>query len=1146
MSAPLTELFTGGLVNVRHPALLGEGELQRADDCVYRDKDEAIWRAPGRTALNSTALGTSIRGIGHLSFDAGYVDQFVALGRATSGTPTWASGPDTLYPGQHLYGAAFTAISGLSFTEIGGQGLWTGVLTNGASGVATMESQIVYASCTIAGDGITVTAASLANIEVGMVVSGTGVTAGTKVLSITNATTIVLNTAATPGTVTLTFNQYPFLASAVGAKLIGTGIGTGVYITAVSNQDGTTGHYRTATLSVPTTGPPSNATYNYVITWGGAYNFQNTGNETLDFVQYGARKYYLWDGVGNLQCIEWKSRANATDPTLGAVLSLRPVSLKPVESAFTITLNTGQSTGWNAVKGAGKYWFLITEIFSPSSDIATALKDPELRGQIVESAYLAATNSTTADNGSQSGIGLPLGQIITTVASENITITFPAVTNNGRDGYVATHWGIYIYGPSSELPSLAQMRRCATVPIRQMTAGATFLLTDASLTQIKWPTAITTVGAQPSFGHSDYLISDAAINDFDGKMAYTKVGGSGKSIPDNAAQRLRTYGFSTSGSYASKTPYGVELQVCGAANPSGDTGGSCRYWVRLVTTAGKTTDTILGEFGSTRHTNRHGGPMDTLGVAWTDTDPAIMEVEIGIANRGFKDELDLDSVAIKIYYTTTNVDFNGPAYRVVTYRDQVGLTVSDPARLRPPRCSTGDFFQGSLVLNNLEKENQINYSLPGDIEAWPKPYEMGFNTRKKDKVTFIKSLGTILFVGMENSLKRVNYLPTEANTDMNSGLAHEDIASDHGIPGPFAATKFDMPGEGSLIAYASQVGIFISNGIWTRPLNLDLDWSATVKVSALPTSVMKVYPKEKWIAFYYCPVGATHSRNTRVLYFCYQADKLKQGGMGVLLPAVGPCVVSARAACEAWLSSTPYLLTANEFDGKVYVEDSGITIPSGYQVTLTATSATQGDGKEASATDVSINPLIRTRKIYPSGVEQDSFGEKLLVLFTKYGSRSLTASSTAVAGSAVVTSSAAFGSVLPGMLVTGTGIDGGTIVLSKASSSSITLSRVANSDAGVATLTFDTGTIGITIRGSGVSEDVYGHQTVYSSTTRGDLLATSAPEISQGFELQFEKVPLTFDSNGDTLTRADLSVNMRLHQFTYVLLSAGREMNRAT
>jgi len=1134
---PVTEVFSGGIATSRHPALLNAGELQRADDCIYREKDPAIWRAPGRTALTTTAIGTDIRGVGHLSFDGTYVDQFVLLGRRTDGSPTWHSGGDLQYPAFHLYGANFTAVSGLAPTEIGGQGYWSGTVTS-----TTLEAQIIITNCTISAGTTVTTTNNFTNVKVGAVVSGTGVTAGTRVQSVDSATTLTLDTSATSGTVTLTFTQYPFLVTAPGARIIGTNIGTNVYITAVSNQDGTTGHYRTATLSAAPTG--GNAVYNFVTTFGSVYDWQNTGREILDFIQYGARRYYAWDGVGNLQCLEWRARATTTDPTLTSILSTRPVGLRAVEKAPTVALQTSQATGWNLIKGAGRYWILITEIYSPEANIAAALKDPVLRTQIVESAYLATNDATTADNGSQSGAGLPIGVTIVTPATDNILITFPAVTNNGSDGYIATHWGIYIYGPSSEMPSLASMRRCATVQITTMAAGATYPLTDSSLTQTMYPTTVTSTAGRPRFGHDDYMVG--APDDLEG---YTKVGGSSKNIPDTAAALLGTYNFVTTGAYASKPIFGVEVQIRGSCNPSGDTSHKAAYWFRVITSGGKASPTFYGQYGSkTNWTNHHGGPMDTLGVAWATTDPPLMQVQIGIHNEGRKDELDIDSVGLKVYYTTTNVDFNGPAYRVVTYRDQVGLTVSDPARLLPPVPSTGDFFMGSLVLNNKSQENQLRYSLPGDPEAWPKPYEITFNTRKKDRITYIKTLGALLFVGMENSVKRVNYLPRETDTDLSGGLAHEDIATNHGIPGPLCAVKFDMPGKGVMIAYASQSGMFLTNAIWTIPLNMDLDWANTIKLSALSTAVLRVYPKEKLLALYYCPAGATHTKNTRVIYFSYQADKIKNEWQ---MPAIGPCVVSARSACEAYLNGVDYLFTGHEADGLVYVEDSGLSIPTSYRVRLNDDSA-NGDGKTTANVDVKIVPIIKTRRFFAAGFNRDVCGESMYLLFSSYGANSVTASSTTTVNSTTVTSSAAFGSVVAGMRVLGSGMDPGTIVVSKSDSSTIVISRAANAS-GTATLTFDTGTIGVTIRGNSIGEVPLGLSVDYVSTLVGDLVHFNRQDIRRGFELQIEKVPLTFstasDVNGlrfDTATWADLATNMRLHSITYEVEDGGPDNNRNT
>ena len=257
----------------------------------------------------------------------------------------------------------------------------------------------------------------------------------------------------------------------------------------------------------------------------------------------------------------------------------------------------------------------------------------------------------------------------------------------------------------------------------------------------------------------------------------------------------------------------------------------------------------------------------------------------------------------------------------------------------------------------------------------------------------------------------------------------------------------------------------------------------------------------------------------------------------MLFRSVGPVVVSGRSSAEANINGAHYLLTGHETNGTVYVEDSGVAVPSGYQVRLTDNSNI-GDGKAAAGVDVKITPFVRSRKFYPVTMDRDGFGEKVYLMFSSYGTNSVTASSTTVAASTTVTSSAAFGSVVAGMRVLGTGIDPGTIVVSKSDNNTIVISRAANTS-GTATLTFDTGTLGIGIRGSGLGEAVKGLSTNYVSSLAGDLVSLVSTNFRRGFELQVEKVPLTFDSNGDTLTWADLGVNMRLHSISYVLTDAG-------
>lgn len=1060
---PIQELFNGGVVTSRIGALLQSGELQRADDCVYREKDPAIHRAPGRTALNATALvvlpiggaATAVKGLSHLSYERTRTDQLLAYaGTTLQRAPLSVTTPPTL--------------DALVFAEVSGPAKVNGTIT-GTSFAATTGN--------------------------------------------------------------------PFLGDILGASVSGPGVTPGTYVTAVSTTaDGV--HYSALTLNqAPTPGTGIDLVFDY----GCVVAMGDNGDEILDTVQFGPA-YFAWFGTGAPRRIGWRTRQPISGTSYPDTMISRPVGLNAVRSAPTIAEVSSASYAWNSVLGVGYYWFLITEVYAPGGDVIAAEKDANLRNEVVESAYLAPDPTSTDPN---SAIGRPIAVNLSAVTGKGIQITFPAVKNDGTDGRIANNWAVYMYGPTTDgvnAPSLAQFRRIRTIAMTQYTSGFTYVITESSLApQLKYPA---TRGAGPNKPAVEFTNPDFMLSAPNGTFGFSKSG-TGNNAPYNAdaEEKLTNYGFVTSGDYASASIVGVEVQVTGMANTgfgNSDRAGFLINVVNLVTN--KFTQAFPNAFGA-YGTIYFGGPTNTLGVGWQISDiNANFGVLVNKGGSGAKQTLAIDAVGIKLYFNGGSINLNGPAYRVVTFRDQIGLTISDPANMPPPECSTGDFFQGMLVLNDLSDETAVRYSMPGRPEAFPSPYVMRFNTTKRhDRVTLIKTIGQVLVVAMENSIERVNYLPREVNTDLADGLSHEPIAPDHGIPGPFCGVVFDMPGKGAMMAYASAAGVYLTNGIWTIPMNMDLDWANTVKLSALSTAVMRVYPKEKWLALYYCPAGATHNKNTRVLYFCYQIDKLKGE---YHLPAVGPCVVSGRSACEAFLGGRSYLLTGHESNGTVYWEDNGVTVPSGYQVRLNDDSA-NGDGKTTSATDVTIVPLIRTREFYPSTLDRDGYGDKVYLLFSPFGTNTVTATGATTKDSTTMTVSGVSGTIVKGMRVKGDSIYPGTIVVA-VSGGNVTLSRGANAT-GSNAITFDTGTIGITARGNGLGEATKGLSTDYVSTLAGKLVSVVNGNFRRGFELQIEKVPLTFDANGDTLTWADLGVAMRLHTITYMTSESGLpDTNRNT
>ena len=1047
---PVTEFFNGGIVTVRHPALLNAGELQRADECVYRDKDPAIWRAPGRTALNTAFTAGQdpsthgVKGQAHLSFENTRTDQVIA------------------YVGTTFFRSNFTGIAGtpastLSFEEIGGPGAVAGTVTSTTTFTAT-----------------------------------TG---------------------------------YPFLGSIIGSRVFNS-TDTSIYVSAVSGQDGTTGHYNIITLS----GPLSNGATTLAFEWGVVQTLQDNGttDEFLETSQYGG-SYFAWTGRGNPQLLSWRKRRNIAGTAYDDVLSMRPVGLDPVVDQPTATqittLTDGTAAAWAPTLGAGYFWFLVTEIF----------RDPDGLTEI-ESAYLGR-NTEKQSQGDPVAVNIPAS------TGYGVRITLPAPKNNGQNGRLATHWGIYMGGPTSDNttpPAMATFRRVSLRAITAWDATQTVELSDTRFNQ-GWKSPSVNAGAadgRPEMTNPSNMLNGPGTGFFTTQVARSKSGSDTTgSEQQTGVNKLKTFGWATASPWASRQIIGITVKVRGGADPSGNAGRSAGYYVYL-TAGSKTSPLVVGAFGSQDlHDNYHGGEMDTWGVAWTTADfDSNWSIVIGKTGTGSRQRLMVDYVQVFVHWTSGSLNLLGKPYRVVTYRDQIGTTVSQPAYGLIKEISTGDFFEGCFVTNDKGDETAIRFSVPGAPEYFPGPYVMRFNTTKrKDTVTCIRTIGQILVVGLKNSIKRVNTLPRET-IDLGDGTVQEDLTVDHGIAGPLCAAKFDMPGQGSLLFYVSKTGPYITDGQTTHPANIDLDWPNTVKLSALSSAVVRIYPKEKWITVDYCPAGATHTKNTKRLLFCYSADKIKQGGF---LPSVGPITVSGRSSCEVVFDGTDYLFSGHETDGKIYLEDYSVAQASGYQVHNAA-------GSLAAA---AICPVIRTRKFYPAGFDRDGYGEALYLLFSSYGS-SLTLSSSVLVKDNTTITVTSTATLVAGMRARGTGLDPGTIVKSITDGTHAVLSRAPNTS-GTVTLTFDTGTLGLTVRGNSVGEIPLGLSTDYVSTLVGDLVHVNRANIRRGFELQIEKVPLTFDTSSDangiryeTATSSDLGTNMRLHNITYMVEDGGPDVNR--
>ena len=875
----------------------------------------------------------------------------------------------------------------------------------------------------------------------------------------------------------------------VGTKITGSGIPNGTYVTIVNSGTAITiSQAATSTLTGTT----------LAFDAGIALPFQDLGTETLDIIQW-QNSFFVLPKNGNVVRLFWKQFPTGTT---AETLIGRPAGLLPITTAPTITVQSG--AGWSSVLGNGYYWFLVTEILTSDNpdvpDIEAGYTANEGRAVVVQ---------------------------ITTYATQFIRITFPTIKNDGTNGTNrATHWGIYMsfitagvaaYSDPTNMPSLATFRRIAKMPIADTVRDIKF---DNTTQGTKLPT---TAGAGP-----DALAQFSNPSGFFDRGGQIAQGVSGSGVSVESA--IAGFGFSAGSPYSGYSITGLKVTIVSSIGFPNNTAG---YYLWLDNNGAKSSNRNFGVSDrTTMFAKEWGGQFDTWGQTWTPTDISNIRV---IILKGFSAALQVlkvDYIEVTVYYSgaaldTGSINLDGPYYPVVTYRSQVGFTISDTANFTIPPASTGDIFKGSLVLNDTSNPSLIRYSIPNAPESFPKPYFLKFNSKKKDIITFIRKVGQILIVGMRDSIKRVNYLPTELDIEFQQGIAHEDVVTDHGIVGPLAATLFDLSNSGVVLAYASYNGWYFTDGITARPLNLDIKLQDLVKSTALGTSVFRVYPREKWLVFFYCPNGATHTKNTRAIIFHYASDKIKEGGF---LPATGPLSISARSAAEAHIAGLPYLLTGHQTDGKVYVEDSGDTQAASYQV----------HNDSDSLVSAPIVPLIRTRKIFASGYARDTAVQRIYILHHATGT-SYTVSSTTTISSTAVTSAAAFTNVVVGMKVRSTGstILPDTIVTVKTDNSNITISQAVTAS-GTENLVFDDGTLTLVLRGSAIDENMVDLATGYPSTLTGDLLVKGLDDIKQGLELKIQKVLLPSAST------ADLGQQMKLNNFTYLADDSLTEINRST
>ena len=211
--------------------------------------------------------------------------------------------------------------------------------------------------------------------------------------------------------------------------------------------------------------------------------------------------------------------------------------------------------------------------------------------------------------------------------------------------------------------------------------------------------------------------------------------------------------------------------------------------------------------------------------------------------------IGVDYVKVTVHYgatTESTVQFPTVVY---TFGD---ITSQVAKNHPPPSSNTGDLFQDSLVVNDVLAPSLVKYSFPGEPESFPPTYFIDFETRDNDRVRAIRVVNNRLMVGLDTSLWRINYLPSERDSNFDRGKAIEVVARGYGILGPMLCCTYQVDGESEQLAFISHKGLHSTDGFNTVMRSKNQDWRNYISLTSTSTPIALLNdPENRCLRFYY-------------------------------------------------------------------------------------------------------------------------------------------------------------------------------------------------------------------------------------------------------------------------------------------------------
>jgi hypothetical protein len=235
--------------------------------------------------------------------------------------------------------------------------------------------------------------------------------------------------------------------------------------------------------------------------------------------------------------------------------------------------------------------------------------------------------------------------------------------------------------------------------------------------------------------------------------------------------------------------------------------------------------------------------------------------------------IGIDYLKLTVHYsasTDSTVPFPTVVYTFGDIIAQVGK--NGP----PPGAGTGDMFEDCLVTNSANEPALIRWSYPGLPESFPATFFIDFETRDNDVVRLVKTVNNRLIVGLDNSLWRVNYLPSERDASFDRGKAIEAMSRQYGVVNPMCACTFTIDGETEHLAFISHRGIHSTDGANFYDRGGNLDWRDVIPLGSNTRCIALINDAENYRLLFFYQNDAEAPESFKRIDFFY--DSIDVGG----------------------------------------------------------------------------------------------------------------------------------------------------------------------------------------------------------------------------------------------------------------------------